>query len=115
MKLSNLIKSTILVASIALIPGIASAQQINTTSTSQLKPFNAAFLAYQGALKQQGIPSGSALIFEYQIKNLTAVDVVKAAVNANKLSPEVLNDEGYLSAVDSQLTSLANSLSYGGE
>ncbi|MCC5644672.1 hypothetical protein LC607_17350 [Nostoc sp. CHAB 5824] len=119
MKLTTLINSALIVACIAFIPGIVGAQtvnnnnsagQINTDSqnASYLQPFNTAFLAYQGDFKEQGIPSGSALIFEYQIGNLTAKDVVQAAVRANKLPAQVLNDPSYVNAVESQLTSLDN-------
>ncbi len=131
MKLSILIDSVLIVASIALLPGIGGAQTATNTTgeaiamnsnnlstpsanVSYLKPFDAAFLAYQGNLKAQGIPSGSALISQYQTGNLTALDVVKAAVNAKKLPAQALNDRSYLKAVESQLTSFdnANNLSY---
>ncbi|WP_375513864.1 hypothetical protein [uncultured Nostoc sp.] len=131
MKLSILIDSVLIVASIALLPGINSAQTAinnsgepiamnsnnlftHSTNVTYLKPFDAAFLAYQGNLKAQGIPSGSALVSQYQIGSLTALDVVKAAVNAKKLPVQALNDTGYLNAVESQLTSFGNTndLSY---
>ncbi|QMS90925.1 hypothetical protein HUN01_26325 [Nostoc edaphicum CCNP1411] len=128
MKFTTLFNSALIIASIAFIPGIAGAQttntnnsggQINTavnsnalrknsTEASYLQPFNTAFLAYQGYLKEQGIPSGGALISAYQIGSLTAKDVVQAAIRANKLPAQVLNDSSYLNAVESQLTSLTN-------
>ncbi|MCC5668774.1 hypothetical protein LC653_34215 [Nostoc sp. CHAB 5784] len=130
MKLSKLINSALVVASIALVPGLANAQTATNNSdkpiainsntlqnlsgniASYLKPFDTAFLAYQGELKTQGIPSGSALVFEYQRGNLSAVDVVKAAINAKKLPVQVLNDKNYLSAVESQLQLFNTNLSY---
>lgn len=131
MKLSTLVDSVFIVASIALLPGIGGAQiatnnsgepiainfnnlPTHSTNVSYLKPFNAAFVAYQGNLKAQGIPSGSALVSQYQTGSLTALDVVKAAVNAKMLPAEALNDIGYLNAVESQLTSFDNTnhLSY---
>ncbi|MCC5631499.1 hypothetical protein [Nostoc sphaeroides] len=131
MKFSTLIDSVLIVTSIALLPGINGAQTainnsgepiaINSnnlfthaTNVSYLKPFDAAFLAYQGHLKAQGIPSGSALVSQYQTGSLTALDVVKAAVNAKKLPVQALNDIDYLNAVESQMTSLGNTsnLSY---
>ncbi|MEH1938062.1 MAG: hypothetical protein V7L14_31035 [Nostoc sp.] len=125
MKLSILIDSVLIVASIALLHGIGGTQiatnnssepiainsnnlSTHSTNVSYLKPFDAAFLAYQGNLKAQGIPSGSTLVSQYQTGNLTALDVVKAAVNAKKLPAEALNDRGYLNAVESQLTSFGN-------
>ncbi|MEH2327103.1 MAG: hypothetical protein V7K32_26790 [Nostoc sp.] len=131
MKFSTLIDSILIVGSIALLPGIGGAQIATNNSgepiainsdnllahfmnVSYLKPFDAAFLAYQGNLKAQGIPSGSALVSQYQTGSLTALDVVKAAVNAKKLPAEALNDTDYLNAVESQMTSLGNTsnLSY---
>jgi hypothetical protein len=116
MKITNFINFALIVGCIAFVPGMVGAQTVNTensggqinTNASYLQPFNTAFLAYQGGFKQQGIPSGSALILEYQIGNLTAKDVVQAAVRANKLPAQVLNDAGYLNAVESQLTSFSN-------
>jgi hypothetical protein len=128
MKLATLINSALIVTSISLLPGIAGAQTTTnnigetvstnssnlptySTKVSYLKPFNAAFLAYQGDLKAQGIPSGSALVFQYQTGNLTALDIVKAAVNANKLPSQALNDQDYLNAVESNLTSFDSNFS----
>lgn len=123
MKLINLINSTAIVASIAFVPSIAGAEPINTvinsntisntsTSTNYLQPFNTAFLAYQGNFKTEGIPSSSALIVQYQTGNLTARDVVQAAINAKKLPVEALNNTSYINAVDSQLKSFNNNLLY---
>ncbi|MEH2423579.1 MAG: hypothetical protein V7K48_22490 [Nostoc sp.] len=131
MKFSTLIDSVLIVASIALLPGIGGAQTATNNSgepiainsnnllthsrnVSYLKPFEAAFLAYQGNLKAQGIPSGSALVSQYQTGSLTALDVVKAAVNAKKLPAQALYDTNYLNAVESQLISFGdtNNLSY---
>ncbi|MEH1770108.1 hypothetical protein [Nostoc sp.] len=116
MKLTTWLNSALIITSIAFIPGIAGAQAANTnngggqinTDTKYLQPFNIAFLAYQGYLKEQGIPSGGALLFKYQSGNLTAKDIVQAAVKANKLPAQVLNDSSYLNALDSQLTSLGS-------
>ncbi|MEH2108697.1 hypothetical protein [Nostoc sp.] len=128
MKLSILIDSVLIVTSIALLPGIGGTQigtsnsgepiainSNNSSNLSYLKPFDAAFLAYQSNLKAQGSPSGSALVSQYKTGNLTALNVAKTAVNAKKLpAQEALNHKGYLNAVESQLTSddSTNDLSY---
>jgi len=75
-----------------------------------LQPFNLVYFAYQGNLKSQGIPSGSSLIFQHQKGNLKAKDLVKAAIDANKLPSQILQDQTYLSAVDVQLTSFQSTL-----
>ncbi|PHM09121.1 hypothetical protein CK516_16605 [Nostoc sp. 'Peltigera malacea cyanobiont' DB3992] len=128
MKFTTLLNSGLIIASMAFLPGIAGAQtvnnnngggQINTDVNSNtlrknpieakyLQPFNIAFLAYQGYLKEQGIPSGGTLLFKYQTGYLTAKDVVQAAIRANKLPAEVLNDRGYVNAVELQMKSFGD-------
>ncbi|MGV0108076.1 Alpha/beta hydrolase [Nostoc sp. DSM 114160] len=120
MKLTTLINSTVIIASLAFTSGIASAQTArsiniavnpdalgsNSTNASYIQPFNLVNLAYQGAFKQQGVPSGGALISQGQRGNITAKDLVKAAIDAKKLPAQVLSDRTYISAVSSQLQTL---------
>ncbi|MBN3889645.1 MAG: hypothetical protein HWQ43_10880 [Nostoc sp. JL31] len=123
MKLTNLINSALIFASITLVPGIAGAQTATTnnsetiavnsnnlstssTSTNYLQPVNLVTFAYQGGLQQHGIPSGEALVLKTLNKNIVAKDLVKAAVNADKLPSQVLNDPNYLSAVNLELNVL---------
>lgn len=133
MKLATLINSVVIIGAFALTSGIAKAEpptnnnyadagqtniaissntlNSNFKNASYLKPFNLVSLAYQGGLEQQGIPSGGTLIFERQNKNIVAEDLVKAAVSANKLPPQILKDQNYLSAVKSEFTSLSRDFS----
>ncbi|MEH2455526.1 hypothetical protein [Nostoc sp.] len=126
MKLATLINSVAIIGTFALTSGIANAEpptdnnyagqtniainsntlHNNSTTTSYLQPFNLVSLAYQSGLKQQGIPSGGTLISERQNRKIVGEDLVRAAVNANKLPPQILNDQNYLSAVRAELTSL---------
>ncbi|MGV0102834.1 SLH domain-containing protein [Nostoc sp. DSM 114160] len=127
MKFTTLLNSALLIAFMAFMPGIAGAQTVNTnngggqintdvnntlgknpTDTKYLQPFNLAFLAYQGYLKKQGIPSYGTLLFKYQTGYLTGKDVVQAAIRANKLPAEVLNDEMYVNAVELQMKSFGD-------
>jgi hypothetical protein len=78
----------------------------NLVLTNQLAPFDLAYLAYQGYLRDQGIPSSSRLIFDYKSSRIQAKDIVQAAVNANRLPSSVLADPGYLNAVNLQLMSI---------
>ncbi|MEH2436550.1 MAG: hypothetical protein V7K25_20285 [Nostoc sp.] len=130
MKLTTLINSTVIIASLALTSGIASAQTAtnknymsadatseksintavnlnalgsNSTNISYIKPFNLVNLAYQGGFKQQGVPSGGSFIFEVQRGNITPEYLVKTAINAHRLPAQVLSDKDYISAVSSQL------------
>ncbi|MEH2227851.1 hypothetical protein [Nostoc sp.] len=128
MKFTTLLNSALIITSMVFIPGIADAQTVNTnnageqintdvnsntlrknpTDTKYLQPFNIAFLAYQGYLREQGIPSGGTLLFRYQTGYLTAKDVVQAAIRANKLPSEVLDDRGYVNAVELQMKSFGD-------
>ncbi|BBD68858.1 hypothetical protein NIES4072_38150 [Nostoc commune NIES-4072] len=122
MKLVTLVNSGLIIAFITLVPGIAGAETANnnsseiainsnnlssnSTSVSYLQPFNLITFAYQGGLKQHGIPSGGELVFGTLNKNIIAKDLVKAAINADKLPSQLLNDPNYLSAVNLQLNAL---------
>jgi hypothetical protein len=109
MKFRALVNSALIIASITFMPAIAGAQTVkNNHNGSYLQPFNIVFLAYQGYLEGQGIPSMGTLLYQYQIGKVTAKDVVEAAIKAKKLPAEVINDEYYLSAVELQLSSLGN-------
>ncbi|MEH2466811.1 hypothetical protein [Nostoc sp.] len=134
MRLATLINSIVILGAFALTSGIANAKPltnnnyadagqtsipINSSNTlnsdsqnsSYIKPFDLVSLAYQGGFEKQGIPSGATLIFERQNKNILAEDLVKAGISANKLPPQILNDQDYLSAVRSEFTALSRDTS----
>ncbi|MBD2507121.1 hypothetical protein H6G91_07540 [Nostoc muscorum FACHB-395] len=121
--LTLIINSALIFASITHVSGIAVAQTAtnnntetiainsnnlpgNSITVNYLQPFNLVTFAYHGGLKQHGIPSGEMLVFETQNRNIIANDLVKAAINADKLPSKALNDQNYLSAVNSQLNAL---------
>lgn len=99
-----------------LMTSIANAQEItvitstplNTTSVQKPTPFALVSLAMQGYLQAQGIPQHLALMSSYQMKRVTARDLVQAAITANRLDPAFLNDQEYRDAVDQQLQIFAN-------
>lgn len=74
-------------------------------------PFNLVFLAYQGFLESEDIPMAGGLISWYRTGRIQAEDLVQAAINMNRLSPDAINDSRYIRAVENQLSSLANSSS----
>jgi len=81
----------------------------NTPASQQkTEPFNLVGLAYQGYFEDQGIPSAQTLITAYRSGDISAEDVVKSAIQANRLSPDVLNDADYIGAVDNQLRALSS-------
>jgi hypothetical protein len=75
---------------------------------SQITPFDLVQAAYQGQLKSQGIPSAAALMNAYNGGDITAIKIIEAGIQKGLLSPDTLNDSSYVSAVDTQLATLAN-------
>jgi hypothetical protein len=73
---------------------------------NQLSPFNLAFLAYQGYLEDQGIPSDGDLRNAITSGTITAQDIMQAAVKANRLSEQTLGDQGYRNNLEVQLKGL---------
>ena len=103
---------TTLLLSAAILPAVAEAQTAPTSfnpyaanqpSGNQLKPFNLAYLAYQGYLKDQNIPSSGALMSALASGTITSQDIIQAAVKANRLPEQALSDQGYRHNLEDQL------------
>jgi hypothetical protein len=58
-------------------------------------------------LQEQGIPTYDTLISEYSEGKVTPKDIVQAAIQANRLQPTALQDNGYLNAVEEYLDDLS--------
>lgn len=118
MKRSISILLTTLLFSVPVLPAVAYPQSRGATPTSfnpyvsnqmsanPISPFNLAYLAYQGYLKDQGIPSSGGLSDAITAGTLTAQDVMQAAVKANQLPEQILSDRNYRSALEAQLQGL---------
>ncbi len=103
---------TTLLLSAAILPAAAQSQTTPTSlnpyaanqpSANQLMPFNLAYLAYQGFLKDQGIPDSGVLIDAIASGTITAQDIIQAAVKANRLPEQTLSDRGYRHNLEEQL------------
>ena len=108
--ISGLLTTLLLFA--AILPAAAQAQTAltslnpyaaNQPKANQIRPFNLADLAYQGYLKDQGIPSNGALMSAIASGTITAQDIIQAAVKANRLPEQTLNDQGYRHNFEDQL------------
>lgn len=102
----------------AILPVAAKAQTTDTLQTSfnpyaanqaenWVRPFNLAFLAYQGYLKSQGIPSSGALLEGIQTGTITSGEILQAAIKAHQLPEKILSDQVYRNALESELQGLA--------
>lgn len=98
-----------IIGSISLaVVGLSSifSPQVNATlsSTSETTtPVNLVNLARNGYFKDQGIPSHSALGTAITRGQVDAETLIQAAVEEDRISPEILNDEGYVRQVDIKL------------
>ena len=62
--------------------------------------------AHKGRLKDWNIPSYGQLQSGYDSGRITANDLINAAIEAGKLSPQAANDDRYINNVDSELKQL---------
>lgn len=71
--------------------------------------FNLVSSAYRGEFEDQGINSYAVLVSNYESGDLTAEDLIGAAIESGELSPMAMEDDSYIQAVDAQLKGLTNS------
>lgn len=69
-------------------------------------PYNLVFLAYQGFLHSEGIPSAMSLIRAYRQQEISPADLTQAAIKMNRLPATALQDKGFLADVKTQLDNL---------
>ena len=93
---------------LALTPNIVQAQEAisRLETVRQIDAFDLVSAAYRGRFKEWGIPAYARLDQAYRGRQITATDLVKAAVEANQLSAIALEDESYIKAVDTNLYGL---------
>ncbi len=72
-------------------------------------PVNLVNLARNGYFKEQGIPSYIALKKAVAFNRINGEDLVQAAIEANRISAERLNDSSYVRSVDQELDFLIES------
>jgi len=74
--------------------------------TFELTPFNLVNLARNGYLADHGIPRFNLLSSMYRQGRISARDLIQAAIDDNRVSSEVLEDQGYIRAVNNFLNDL---------
>lgn len=87
----------------------AQSSDYNSYDVRRTEAFNLVSSAYRGDFEDQGINGYATLITDYETGNLTAEDVINAAIESGELSPMALEDSSYVEAVDSQLMVLTES------
>ncbi len=99
---------TTLLFTIAILPTAVQAQttRVPKPAIDSLSPFNLTYLAYQGYLEDQGIPSNGALMNAIAAQTIAAQDLIQAAVKTNRLPEQALRNQGYRHDLDVQLHTL---------
>lgn len=96
-----------------VFPSVFQAQKIEAQTTQQSKSierrisaFSLVCAAYRGRFKDLGVPGYAKLDQAYRGRQLSALDLVEAAVEANELPSTTLQDKSYIHAVDKNLYGL---------
>ncbi|MEM8722144.1 MAG: hypothetical protein AAGE84_23090 [Cyanobacteria bacterium P01_G01_bin.39] len=69
----------------------------------EISPINLVSAAYQGRFTDQAIPSNSALLSAIRGNRIKAEDLIKAGIDSGRLSEQTLNDESYISSLESSI------------
>jgi hypothetical protein len=78
-------------------------------TTNAATPINLVNLARNGYFQEQGIPSHLALKKAIALGEVKGENLVQAAIEANRIDAELLNDSNYVRSVDQQLDFLIES------
>ena len=101
------IVATVSALVLALSPNLVRSQaSLNSATERQITAFDLVSAAYRGRFKQWGIPAYGRLDQAYRGRQITAIDLVKAAIEAEQLSAIALEDKSYINAVDNNLYGL---------
>ncbi|MGG6264932.1 hypothetical protein ACQ4M3_02555 [Leptolyngbya sp. AN03gr2] len=102
--LGLILTSVLLPVSIAKAePIAATTSTASTVTTPLLTPYNVVNLAYQGYFREQGLRGYGVFTDGCNQGTLTANDVVRAAIRANRLPESILSDRGFMNAVDANM------------
>ncbi len=77
-------------------------------TVSYVSPFNLVHHARHGTFSEQGIPSHIGFSLAVKSGKVDALSLVESAIEAGRLSPEILNNSNYLSQVQFELSRLDN-------
>lgn len=89
-------------------------QEVRSSDSSgydvrRTEAFNLVSSGYRGDFEEQGVNSYATFVSNYEAGELTAEDLIEAAIESGELSPMALEDASYVEAVDSQLSALTES------
>lgn len=77
-------------------------------TTQYITPFELVGSAYQGRYQMQSIPGFGSFVYSARSGEITAKDLVKAAIDAKNLPTQAIFDRDYLRHIGWQLRSMVN-------
>ncbi|MGH2415824.1 MAG: hypothetical protein ACRDEA_19470 [Microcystaceae cyanobacterium] len=86
-----------------MVTSTVSNNQLNTAISRSLTPNELVTFAMRGQFKEQGIPSNNLLLSAYASGTVTPESLIKAGIAAGRVSPNTLNNRGYLNTVANKL------------
>ncbi|MCU0536968.1 MAG: hypothetical protein MUD14_24025 [Hydrococcus sp. Prado102] len=99
--LVNLLTLLPSIAALILASEVAIANPtINRNQIINIQPFNLVRLGYQGYFQDQGIPGYGAFHSAAQNRRVTATKLIESAIEKGRLSPDALNNQDYVDAVE---------------
>lgn len=102
-----MLKRFLLVSLLAVLLSAAAPLSAPASASSyRLNPFKLVNLARNGVFRDHGVPGFGRLSAAHQAGQITARDVIRAAIAEGRLSPEVLDDLRYVRSVEHHLIDL---------
>jgi hypothetical protein len=99
---------SIFTAPVVLGNEVSVVKENQASSIIEVTPNNLVSHGYQGYFSDQGIPSNLAFINAVKSGKVDATKLVESAIALGRLSSETLNNQAYLSAVNSLLQDFNN-------
>jgi hypothetical protein len=82
---------------------VLATKAIDNDLSTKVTPFELVSRAYQGSYQIQGIPGFGSFLTASSSKAITAKDIIKAAIDAKQLAPEMQTDRHYINDIDLHL------------
>ncbi|BAU41392.1 hypothetical protein [Leptolyngbya sp. O-77] len=95
--------------SVVLLSAAAPLSAPASASSYRLNPFKLVNLARNGVFRDHGVPGFGRLSAAHQAGQITARDVIRAAIADGRLSSEVLDDSRYVRSVEHHLIDINGS------
>jgi hypothetical protein len=93
----------VLLGSLSAFALLLAVAPVGKAATQQTSPVDVVNLARNGYFRDRGIPSYARLVQEVAAGQIAAEDIIRAAVQDKRVSPEALTDKRFLNVVEAEL------------